>query len=66
REPSGSNTEADSKIDDTAMEQSFVDDQDSVQIGKENFPKGNVHKNNNVPTHFFNTKESSGVRRSNR
>ncbi|GKC49760.1 hypothetical protein Tco_1072505, partial [Tanacetum coccineum] len=41
REPSGSNTEADSKIDDTVVEQSFVDDQDSVQIGEENFPKGN-------------------------
>ncbi|GKA97048.1 hypothetical protein Tco_0824942, partial [Tanacetum coccineum] len=42
REPSSSNTKSGSNTDDTAVEQSFVDDQDSVQIGEENFPKGNV------------------------
>ncbi|GJR57899.1 hypothetical protein Tco_1500061 [Tanacetum coccineum] len=47
-------------------EQSFVNDQASVQIGEENFPEGNVSKNNNVLTYIFNTKESNGVTRSNR
>ncbi|GJX42512.1 ribonuclease H-like domain-containing protein [Tanacetum coccineum] len=46
---------------DTAEEQSFDDDQGSVQIGEENFPGGNVPENNNVPTHLFKTEKSSGL-----
>ncbi|GJZ59809.1 hypothetical protein Tco_0615625, partial [Tanacetum coccineum] len=37
-----------------------------MQIGEENFPEGNVPKNNNVPTYFFDTEESNGLRRSSR
>ncbi|GKC96475.1 ribonuclease H-like domain-containing protein [Tanacetum coccineum] len=63
RDPSGSNTDYKYNSDDTVDEQSFDDDQGSVQIGEENFPEGNVPKNNNVPTYFFDIEESNGLRR---
>ncbi|GKD62419.1 ribonuclease H-like domain-containing protein, partial [Tanacetum coccineum] len=66
RDPSGSNTDSKYDSDDTPEEQSFDDDQVSVQIGEENFLEGNVPKNNNVPTYFFDTEESNGLRRSSR
>ncbi|GJZ04958.1 ribonuclease H-like domain-containing protein [Tanacetum coccineum] len=61
-EPSGSNIGSKSKSDDTAKEQSSDDDQESVYIGEEDFSKGNVFENNDVPTHLFNTGESSTLR----
>ncbi|GJT78823.1 ribonuclease H-like domain-containing protein [Tanacetum coccineum] len=64
RDPSGSNIDSNSNSDDIAEKQSFDDDQGSVQIGEENFPEGNVPENNNVPTHFLDIGESSGLRRS--
>ncbi|GKF22356.1 hypothetical protein Tco_0074678, partial [Tanacetum coccineum] len=64
RDPSGSNIDSNSNSDDIAKKQSFDDDQGSVQIGEENFPEGNVPENNNVPTHFLDIGESSGLRRS--
>ncbi|GJR75338.1 ribonuclease H-like domain-containing protein [Tanacetum coccineum] len=66
REPSSSNTSSSFDSNDIAEEQSFDDDQGSVQIGKEILSEGNVPENNNVPTYFFNTKASSCVRRSSR
>ncbi|GJX68357.1 ribonuclease H-like domain-containing protein, partial [Tanacetum coccineum] len=63
-EPSGSNIGSESESDDTAKEQSSDDDQRPVQIGEEDFSKGIVFENNDVPTNLFNTKESNTLRRS--
>ncbi|GJZ28844.1 ribonuclease H-like domain-containing protein [Tanacetum coccineum] len=65
-EPSRSNIGSESQANDTAKEVSFDDDQESVEIGEEDFYKGYIFENNEVPTHLFNTKESSTLRRSSR
>ncbi|GJS11812.1 ribonuclease H-like domain-containing protein [Tanacetum coccineum] len=62
REPSGSNISPESESDDTAKEQSSDDDQRSVQIGEEEFSKGNAFENNDVPTNLFDTGESNTPR----
>ncbi|GJR65286.1 hypothetical protein Tco_0011351 [Tanacetum coccineum] len=69
-ETSGSNIGSESKSDDTAREQSSDDDQGSMQIGEEDFSKGNMFENYDVTTNLFNTNESnireSSLRRSSR
>ncbi|GJR01570.1 ribonuclease H-like domain-containing protein [Tanacetum coccineum] len=69
-EPSGSNIGSESDSDDTIKEQSSDNDQESMQIGEEDFSKGNMFENYDVPTNLFNTNESnireSSLRRSSR
>ncbi|GJU74164.1 ribonuclease H-like domain-containing protein, partial [Tanacetum coccineum] len=51
-EPSSSNIGSESESDDTAWEQSFDDDQGSMQIGEEDLSEGNVCKKFDVPTNL--------------
>ncbi|GKE79182.1 hypothetical protein Tco_1545302, partial [Tanacetum coccineum] len=51
-EPSGSNIGSESDSDDTIKEQSSDNDQESIQIGEEDFYKGNNFENLEVPNLF--------------
>ncbi|GJW38884.1 ribonuclease H-like domain-containing protein [Tanacetum coccineum] len=58
-EPSAGNIGSESESDDTAREQSSVDDQGSMHIGEEDFSEGNVFDNYDISTNLFNTEESN-------
>ncbi|GJU43528.1 ribonuclease H-like domain-containing protein, partial [Tanacetum coccineum] len=58
-EPSGSNIGSESESDDTAREQSFDNDQGSMQIVKEVFLMVLFIENYDVPTNLFNTEKSN-------
>nr|GEU93556.1 ribonuclease H-like domain-containing protein [Tanacetum cinerariifolium] len=58
-EPSGSKIGFESDSDDNAKEQSSKNDQESMQIGEEDFSEGNNFKHFEVPNLSFNTEEST-------
>nr|GEW34053.1 hypothetical protein [Tanacetum cinerariifolium] len=63
-EPSGRNLGFKSDSDDTSRDQPFDNDQESMQIGEEDFSEGNNFENFMVLNLLFNTRESNTLRRS--